>query len=589
MQQPKRRKTTRSATSDTTSSRTEHYARRVVAREIPAGELVRLACQRHLDDLATGAGRGLWFDHEAEARHLGFYKYLRHSKGEWQGQTFELSDWQAFIVGSIYGWKNADGTRRYRTAYCEVPRKNGKSTLLGGVSLYALTADGEPGAEVYACATKKDQARIVFNESRAMVKASEELSKRIRSFVSNMHVPATGSKYEPLAADSGTLDGLNIHLAANDEVHAWANRDLYDVIETAMGARRQPLVFNITTAGKNEHGVCWDLREYAVSVLRGIFADDSFFAYIATIDPEDLDRWDQPDVWAKANPNYGVSVKERDMELLATKARQMPAAKAAFLRLRLNVWTFGIDGWLPYDKWQQGAAPIDLAALAGRDCYAGVDLSSTTDISSVALVFPPDSVLQCSGAPPQEGGLSDWVVLWRYYMPAANLAERAAEDRVPYTQWRDQGLITATPGNVIDYEYIRRDINALQDQYNIREIAIDRWNASHITTLLGEDGFTVVPFGQGYASMSGPSKHFEGLVLSGGLRHGGNPVSDWMSGNVVLMDDDAGNIKPTKRRSRGRIDGIVAAIMALGRAIAPREEEDAGNMDDYFASLKASQ
>jgi phage terminase large subunit-like protein len=588
----KPRKTTpdsSSATTDAATSPTERYARAVVAGQLPACKWVKLACQRHLTDLAGGAARGLYFDPEAEARIITFYTYLRHSKGEWAGQSFELSLWQQFILGSLHGWKRADKLRRFRTAYVEVPRKNGKSTLLGGASLYALTADGEPGAEVYAAATKKDQARIVFNEAKAMVLASDELRKRVRTFKDNLNVPASGSKFEPLASDGGTLDGLNIHLAANDELHAWKDRDLYDVIETAMGARRQPLMFNITTAGKNPQGICYELREYAESVLQGIVKDDSFFAYIATIDKEDLARWDDPEVWKKANPNFGVSVKPDDLERLATKARILPRARAAFLRLRLNVWTFGIDTWLPLERWRQGGTPIDMTTLHGRSCFAALDLSSTTDLSALALVFPPpdfdpaevERVIKA--ADPDDDGeddqaqinldfLKDWIVVWRFYMPSANIADRMETDRVDYQQWVADGLITPTEGNVVDYDYIRRDINALGEQVNILEVAIDRWAATHMMTLLGKDGFTVVPFGQGYASMSAPSKFLEGLVFSGHLLHGGNAVADWMSQNVVVAEDEARNIKPVKRKSTGRIDGIVSLIMALGRAIVPKDE-----------------
>ena len=455
-----------------------------------------------------------------------------------------------------------------------------------------LTADGEAGAEVYSVATKRDQARIVFDESKLMVLASPDLRRRVRTFKLNMNVPATHSKYEPLGSDSGTLDGLNIHGAINDEVHAWSERDLYDVIETAMGARRQPLLWNITTAGKNSSGVCWDLHEYAEKVLQGLLDDDSFFAYIATIDKEDIARWDQPEIWAKANPNFGVSIKQHDLERLVIKARHMPRAKAAFLRLRLNVWTFGIDTWLPLEKWQQGNRPVNIAALEGRTCYAAIDLSSTTDITALALVFPPSRIdpdatqrliarmddIGDEGAPDEDIPPSstrpedEWIVVWRFYMPADNIRDRAEADRASYDLWAKQGHVTLTPGNVVDYDYIRRDINEWSEKVNIRQIAIDRWGATHMSTLLMKDGFDVQGFGQGFASMTAPSKFLEWLVYSGSLAHGGNPVSDWMSQNVVVTEDEARNIKPVKSKSTGRIDGIVALIMAIGLAISQTEE-----------------
>lgn len=544
--------------------------------------------------MAHGHERGLKFELEGEQRILNFYsQYLRHSKGEWAGQLFTLDLWQQFIVGSMFGWKRRDGFRRFRSAYAEVPRKNGKSTLCSGISLYALTADGEPGAEVYSAATKKTQAAIVFNEARNMVLASEELRARVRTFKWNMNVPATLSKFEPLGSDSDSLDGLNIHCNINDELHAWRDHGLMEVIDTAMGSRRQPIQFNITTAGQRTHGICWELRELAIQILRREIAiedGDSIFAYIATIDKGD--NWDDPDTWRKANPGFGKSVKINDLQDLAAKARHLPRALAAFKRLRLNIWTSEIDAWLPAEKWVLGGGPINEAELEGRSCFVGVDLSSNTDVTAAAFVFPPrafdpDEVEKViSMFDPNENGeladfdpdelpnLNDWHVLWRYYLPAENLAEKAEADQADYVTWAAQGHLCATPGNVVDYDYIVWDIEQMNRRFRVREVAVDRWGATHMMTMLGKRGFEVVPFGQGFASMSSPSKYLEGLVYSGKLKHGDHPVSAWMAGNVVPKEDDARNIKPIKGKSRGRIDGIVAMIMGIGRAIAPRDPED---------------
>lgn len=530
-----------------------------------------MACGRHLRDLETGHQRGLWFDHEAEERIYAFFeKYLRHSKGEFAKKPFVLQPWQAFIVGSVFGWKRMDGSRRFRTVYDEEPRKNGKSTRLAGIGLYMTTADGEYGAEVYSAATKKDQAKIVWGEARSMVLASPELRARTRVFAANMNVPALGSKFEPLGADSDSLDGLNIHCAIIDELHAHKSRDLWDVLETATGARHQPLIYAITTAGRNKLSVCRELRDYACKVLEGIVEDDSFFAVIFTIDEDD--DWSDPSVWAKANPGLGVSVKIDDLQRKVEKARHLPAAQSAFKRLHLNIWSDGAGSWLDIDAWDESCEAVDPDDLAGRECYGGLDLSTTTDITAFVLVFPPVA----NG--------ERWKVLTRFWVPAENIERRVRSDRVPYDLWRQEGHIQATPGNVVDYRAVRDGITAAADMFDLREVAYDRYNSSQLVTELMDDGLTMVPFGQGFISMATPTRELEKLVISGQLAHGGNPVLRWMASNVVVLEDPAGNMKPAKNKSAEKIDGIVALIMALGRATLPKDERG-GSIDDYFARL----
>ncbi len=532
----------------------------MVAGDIVACKWVRLACERHLRDLDTGHERGLWFDHDAESRVYAFFEqYLRHSKGEFAKKPFVLQEWQAFIVGSVFGWKREDGTRRFRTAYDEEPRKNGKSTRLAGIGLYMTTADGESGAEVYSAATKKDQAKIVWGEAKNMVLASPELRARTRVFAANMNVPALGAKFEPLGADSDSLDGLNISCAIVDELHAHKSRDLWDVLETATGARRQPLIYAITTAGRNKLSVCWELRDYACKVLEGIVQDDSFFAIIFTID--DGDDWSDPKVWGKANPGLGVSVKVDDLQRKVEKARHLPAAQNAFKRLHLNVWTEGAGSWLDIEAWDENGQEVDPDDLVGRECFGGLDLSTTTDITAFVKVFPPV----------EEG--EPWKVLARFWVPAENIAKRAKTDRVPYDVWREQGYIEATPGNVVDYRAVGAGIIADAQAFDLREVAYDRFNSSQLVTELMDEGLTMVPFGQGFVSMAAPTRELEKLVISGLLAHGGNPVLRWMASNVVVVEDPAGNMKPAKNKSAEKIDGIVALIMAIGRAIAPRDEE----------------
>ncbi len=528
------------------------YAEQVLSGRVAACRWVRLACERHLRDLEMGRGRGLWFDEEEAERVFRFFALLPHVKGEWarDGSTIRLEPWQRFILGSIFGWKREDGLRRFRTAYIEVPRKNAKSTLAAGVGLWLAFFDGEPGAEVYAAATKRDQAKIVWGDARQMVLKTPGLRARIRAFVSNLHSAQTASKFEPLGADADSLDGLNIHGAIVDELHAHRTRALWDVLVTATGARRQALIFAITTAGWDRTSICWEQHDYVSKVLEGIVPDDTVFGYIATID--EGDDWTDPAAWAKANPNLGISVKMDDLERQCAQARHMPAAQNAFKRLRLNVWTEASERWIDTTVWDQGAVSVRVAE--GASCYAGLDLSSTTDLSAFVLLFGPDA----------EG---TYDVLPYFWMPGENIRQRVERDCVPYDLWVRQGYIEATPGNVIDYDVIRARINDLGRCYRIREIAVDRWNATQITMQLQGDGFEMVPMGQGFASMSAPSKEFERLVLEGKIRHGGHPVLRWMVSNVSVVQDAAGNIKPAKDKSTGRIDGVVALIMALDRAV----------------------
>ncbi len=347
-----------------------------------------------------------------------------------------------------------------------------------------------------------------------------------------------------------------------DEVHAHPNRDMWDVLETATGSRRQPLIVGITTAGFDRNSLCWELHEYTERVLEGSHADDSWFGAIYAVEPDDS-PFDEK-VWRKANPNLGVSVKLDDMRRLASKAQEMPSALNAFLRLRLNRWTQSVTRWMPIDAWERGGGHVDADGLRGRTCYGGLDLSSTTDVSALVWVFPPEK--------PEDG----FQVLGRFFIPEESMRERSRRDRVPYDAWVRQGLMTATPGNVIDYSYILAQIDEDAQRFDIAQIAFDRWGATRIIQDLEEGGLEVVQFGQGFASMSSPMKELEKLVLSGQIRHGGNPVLTWMAGNLVAREDPAGNIKPDKQKSTEKIDGMVALIMGLDRAI--RREGAAGSV-----------
>jgi len=537
------------------------YAEAVTRGEIVTGRLVRLACERHLRDLQTADERGLWFDDEAAEHTLRFFGFLRHSKGEWAGEPFKLEPWQQFIIGVLFGWKRADGTRRFRTAFVEVARKNGKSTISAGVGLYLAFADDEPGAEVYVAACKRDQAKIVWGEARRMVQQSPALKRRVTVFVGNLHIAGTASKFEPLGADSDSMDGLNVHGNIIDELHAHKTRTMWDVLQTATGSRRQPLTFVITTAGYDRHSICWEQHDYGIKVLEGIIEDDTFFSYIAALD--EGDDWKDRSVWVKANPNLGVSVKVESIEQDCAKAEQVPGEQNAFRRLRLDEWTEQASRWIDMEVYDKGSVPVDPDALLGHSCFAGLDLASVRDVTAFILWFADD-----------EGGVD---VLPFFWIPDEGMRQRSERDRVPYDVWVREGYMEVTEGNITDYDVIRERIKGLGDQYNIREIAYDRWGATQLVTQLTEDGATCVPMGQGFASLSAPTKELEKLLLAGKFRHGGHPVLRWMFSNVAIQQDSAGNMKPAKDKSFEKIDGVMATVMACGRAmVAPAEEETSG-------------
>lgn len=500
----------------------------------------------------TSSGIEFWFDQGAADRAVGFFeRFLVHSKGRWAGAAFVLMPWQRDeIIRPLFGWKRADGTRRYRTAYIEVPRKNGKSTLAAGIALYLLFADGEPGAEVYSAAADRDQAAIVHEQAKEMVEASPQLLKRATIYKRSIVVPLTRSSYKVLSAEAYTKHGLNAHGIVFDELHAQPNRELWDVLTTSIGSRQQPLVVAITTAGYDRQSICWEQHEYARQILAGVIQDDAYFAYIAAADEKD--DWTNPQVWRKANPGYGVTIAEEYLAQECRRAEQVPAYQNTFRRLHLNQWTAQETRWLDLETWDHCAAP--LPDLAGRECYAGLDLANTVDLASLVLVFPP-----------HEDGL--YYIKPTFWIPRENLVQRSLQDRVPYDAWARDGLLVSTEGNVIDYTAIVQAIVELGKQYHIHEIAFDRWGAFQVSQQLEGEGFTMVPFGQGFVSMSAPMKELLRLILDKKLAHGGNPVLRWMADNLVVRQDPAGNLKPDKEKSREKIDGIVAMIMGLDRTI----------------------
>ena len=497
------------------------------------------------------------FDDDAARRaELFFSGLLRHVKGEWAGRPFTLEPWQRdLVIRPLFGTLRDDGSRQYRRAYVEIPRKNGKSTLSAGIALKLLCADREPGAEVYSAAADRDQARIVFETAKEIVMNSPQLSALCKPYKYSIVVPKTGSSYKVLSAEAYSKHGLNAHGIIFDELHAQPNRELWDVLTTSTGARRQPLVVAITTAGHDHNSICYEQHEYALKVLAGIIEDPTFLAVIFAAGPDD--DWRDPRVWAKANPSLGATIKAEYIEAECKRAIEVPGYQNTFRRLHLNQWTEQDVRWLPMDAWDECGEAFDPADLEGQECFGGLDLALTKDLSALELAFPQD-----------DGTVK---VLSYFWVPEENARQRGDRDRVPYPLWIQQGLITATPGNITDFDRIREDIRELGERFNIREIAYDRWRATQLVTQLTGDGFTMVPLGQGFASLTAPSRELEKLVIGKRLRHGGNPVLRWMASNVAAETDAAGNIKPSKKRSTERIDGIVALIMALSRMIVQPE------------------
>jgi phage terminase large subunit-like protein len=478
-----------------------------------------------------------------------FEKVLRHSKGQNAGKPFTLLPWQHHVLRELFGRVNPDGTRQHRIGYIELPKKQGKSTTLAGIALYMTAFDSEPGAEVYGAACDREQAGIIYREAASMVRASPALSKHLEVIDSRKTIvhKASNSFYRVLSADAFRAEGLNIHALLFDELHAQRDRRLWDALRYGGAARRQPLLLSITTAGYDRKSICWEQHAYAERCMADPSVDPAFFGCIYAAGPED--DWKDPKTWHKANPSLGETITVESFAADAREADQSPSKLNSFLRYRLNVWTTQDTRWIAPDAWARCGKPLD-ADLEKREWYAGLDLASTTDLSALVLVSQASD------------GTFD--VLPFFWVPEANAAERTLRDKVDYVGWIRDGFIRATDGNVTDYDVIRRDINELAKKYNIRQVGIDRWNATQLATQLQGDGVNVLGFGQGYGSMSSPSKQLENLVLSERIRHGNHPVLAWMAANVAVQSDHQGNIKPSKARSTERIDGIVALVMGLG-------------------------
>ena len=507
------------------------------------------------------------YDKKKADRAVTFIENLCHTKGKWAGTPFWLLPWQEQLIRDIFGIVKPDGNRQFRTAFVEICKKVGKSELAAAVALYLLYADNEPSADVYGAAADRQQASIVFDVAKQMVEMSPALMKRSKLMGATKRIVnySNAGYYQVLSAEVGGKHGFSVSGLVFDEIHTQPNRQLYDVLtKGSSDARQNPLHFIITTAGNDRHSIAYELHTKAVDILEGRRVDPTFYPVVYGL--KDDEDWEDEENWYKVNPSLGYTVDIERLRDAYREAKQNPADEVTFKWLRCNMWVSSTVAWIPDAIYMRGNESIEAASLEGRDCYAGLDLSSTGDITALVLIFPPRDENE------------KYVLLPYFWIPEETIPRRVKANSVPYDIWEKQGYIMSTEGNVIHYDFIEKFIMYLSEKYHILEIAVDRWNATQMIQNLEGEGFTIVPFGQGFSSMSAPTKEFYRLLMEGRIIHGGNPVLRWMAGNVVIDTDPAGNIKVTKAKSKEKIDGIVAAIMALDRCI--RQEGQSGSVYD---------
>jgi len=501
---------------------------------------------------------------EADRCEQFFLQCLRHSKGKWAGEPFTLLEWERVVVRSIFGWKRKDGTRRFRRGSIWIPKKNGKSTLCAGLSLLLLVGDKEPGAEVYSAAVDQKQAGIIYREAASMVRKSPALAKRISPIDSTKFLQVKGQPafFHAMSSEAPTKEGVNAHAVIVDELHAHPNRELFDTLFYSGAARSQPLFLSISTAGiYNPESVGWKEYEYARRVAADPTIDPEYFAFVA--EASEKDDWRKPETWRKANPSMGETIQESDMASEVNRVIEQPDMLNSFKRYRLNIWTQSESAWLPAAKWN--ACRFDAGIEDNAPRYVGLDLSATTDLTAKVNLWPlGDGRYRCRG---------------HYYIPKEGLAKRELKDRVPYSTWIRDGWMTATPGDVVDYSHLRAAVRDDAAKGGLVAVGFDPWNATHLATELMEDGIEMLEVRQGYVSLNEPMKKLKELVLEGKLDHGGDPVMLWAANNVVITQDDAGNIKPSKGKAIGRIDPIVALVIAM--AVCLRREAHK-NVISYF-------
>ncbi len=529
------------------------YAREVVAGKIPACEWVRLACKRQLDDLA----RADWkyrFDEARANRVCRFIEMLPHIKGRWKSRNLELEPHQCFRLTTIFGWVDPDGFRRFRKALILLPRKNAKTTEAAGVGLYLFALDGEPGAEVYSAATTRDQAKISWDIARRMALKSRGFCDRfgIEPGKNAIAIEQDGSSFRPLSRDADSLEGLSPSGGIIDELHAHKTREVFDVIDEATGARQQPLLYIISTEGDNAAGVLAEQVHYAQQVLAGHHEDDSYFAVIYTIDAGD--EWTDPASWRKANPNIGVSVFEKDLEIRCRQAQKNAQSQASFLTKRLNVRVGAGDAYFNLLAWNTKCldAKLRIESFRARRAIAALDLASKRDMAALVLLF-------------------DDVAFGKFYLPE-DAVERGNPNYDIYNGWALKHLLTLTPGNVIDFSFIEADLQEAARTFDISQVGYDPYQATQFATRMLAEGLPMVEVPQTVLSLSEPMKELDARIVSGGIHHDGNPVLGWMVGNVIAKKDAKDNVYPRKARDENKIDGAVALIMA--EALRIRQSDD---------------
>lgn len=538
---------------------------RLLKDKRPRSEPELRAIRRQIDDLRTGAKRGLIWDETEAARAVAFFPLLQHWKGPLAKQPFRLEPWQEHcVIAPLFGWyrerpRAAGGVRRFRQAYVEIPRKNGKTILASGVGNFMFMADREEGADIFAAATKRDQAKILWTDAQKTLSAA--LKRLVTPNAQAIEFKPLNAIFKPLSKDFDSLDGLNPHCALIDELHAHKDRGTFDVLESALGARTHPLLLSITTAGFNKSGICFEQRKLVLRILAGLVEHDAYFGFVTAIDPGD--DWTSPKIWHKANPNLGVSINVDTLADLNKTARESPNAENNFRCKRLNEWTAQEVRWCPMEHWERcvGPVPADamLEQLRGRTCYGGLDIASTRDLASLVLVFPPQSDAE------------RWRVLAWFWCPEAAVSKRAQQDRQGYAGWV-KTWVTATEGNSIDQSAIRATLWQLRDQYDLRAVAFDPHNMTECYQQLLREGWPadrLFEFRQSASAYNEPMKKFLDLIRDEDIEHGDNPVLSWNFENLSVKTDHNGNIKPDKEKSQDKIDGACAFFMGLGVALAP--------------------
>lgn len=544
------------------------YALNVISGAIVAGPHVRATCKRHLQDLETGPERGFFFDYEKAAWVIEFFQQvLCLNGGDFEGVAYDPMPWQKFIIGSLFGWVNADGNRRFRVGFVETSKGSGKSPLAAGIGMYGLVADDEPRAEIYAAATKKDQAMVLFRDAVAMCDLSPELSSRLIKSgtgekVWNLAYPEEGSFFRPVSADDGQ-SGPRPHIVLLDEIHEHRNARVVEMMRAGTKGRSQALIFMITNSGYDRTTVCWNYHDYAIKVANGQIQDDSFFSYVCALD-ENEDPFEDESCWIKTNPSLGITIQMQYLREQVTQAKGMPSKESVVRRLNFSEWVGADSPWISSDTWFSAQdTNLDKEKLRGRRCWGGLDLSSTQDLTSLVLIFEP----------------TDDDIYFRllpfFWLPEDGLQRKGDLDGVDYLTWVRDGNLETTPGKAIDKAFVVHRLGEIASLYDLVAVGYDRWRIEDLRQQINNDGVVVTlqDFGQGFKDMSPAVDAFETALINGDIKHNGNPALTWCAANTVLVSDPVGNRKPAKNKSTGRIDGIVASVMAQGLAMTKKTEQ----------------